>query len=85
MKNLFGYLQWVWRNWEWWQRSFIVAMILTFTSIFISKPYDIIVGMTGWAIIMFWLGKWWIVDVMIASYNKYKKQRDELFDTIKGN
>jgi hypothetical protein len=85
MKDLLGYISWVWRNWEWWQRSFIVAIMIMTSSVFIDKPYDIIAGMTGWAIIMFWLGKWWIVDVLMKNYKEYKKQRDGLFDTIKGN
>ena len=85
MKDLLGYISWVWRNWEWWQRSFIVGMILNGASVFASKPYDIILGITGFGIIMFWLGKWWIVDVLMESYKKYKKQREELFNTIKGN
>jgi hypothetical protein len=80
-----GYLQWLWRNWAWWQRSFIFAMILNFVSIFCSKPYDFILGMTGLAIFMFWVGKWWVVDGVIKSYNEYKKQQDNLFNEIKGN
>jgi hypothetical protein len=80
-----GYLQWLWRNWAWWQRSFIFAMSLNFASIFSSKPYDFILGMTGLAIIMFWVGKWWVVDGVIKSYNEYKKQQENLFNEIKGN
>lgn len=85
MKDVFGYLAWVWRNWELWQRCFVVGIILNAISVFTSKPYDIILGITGFSIIMFWLGKWWIVDVLMKNYKEYKKQRDGLFDTIKGN
>jgi len=85
MKNLFGYISWVWRNWELWQRSFIIAMILNVVSLALNKPYDIIACAVGWTIIFFWLGKWWIVDVLMKNYKEYKKQRDGLFDTIKGN
>jgi len=80
-----GYLQWVWRNWEWWQRCFVVGMILNLISIFASKPYDLILGISGFAIIMFWLGKWWIVDVLMENYKKYKQQKENLFNEIKGN
>lgn len=85
MKDFLGYISWVWRNWEWWQRCFIVGIILNAIAVFVSKPYDIILSITGFSIIMFWLGKWWIVDVLVKSYKEYKKQRDGLFDTIKGN
>jgi Kef-type K+ transport system membrane component KefB len=85
MKNLFGYISWVWRNWELWQRSFIIGMMLQGASVFTSKPYDMILSAIGFGIIMFWLGKWWIVDMLMTSYKKYKQQQEDLFKTIKGN
>lgn len=85
MKELAGYISWVWRNWELWQKTFVIAFILNAASIFAPNPYDFYMLSVGIGMMFVWTGKWWVWDRAIESYKEYKKQRDGLFDTIKGN
>jgi hypothetical protein len=39
----------------------------------------------GFGILFLMLTKWLIIDQTKKSYNEYKRQRDGLFDEIKGN
>jgi hypothetical protein len=82
--EILRYLNWVWRSWELWQKTFVVAMILNLSSLLAPAPYNQYLLMAGILPLFLWTGKWWIWDRAIESYKEYKKQRDGLFDTIKG-
>jgi hypothetical protein len=49
-----------------------------------SRPYDLYFASVGVTIFFGWTFKWWVLDPIKESYTKYKRQRDELFNTIKG-
>lgn len=83
--EMLRYVTWVWRNWENWQKSFVIAMILCLGSQLLSHPYSLYVCAAGVSIVFGWVFKWWFVDSLKKSYNEYKKQRDDLFKTIKGS
>lgn len=83
--EILRYLNWVWRNWELWQKTFVVAMTLNVTSALAPAPYNQYLLMAGILPLFVWTCKWWIWDRAIESYKEYKKQRDGLFDEIKGN
>jgi hypothetical protein len=75
------FLQWQWRQWTASDKWYFLAIAL------ISGGWSgdhLIVWKTGVAIIMLMLLKWAVVDSTIKSYNEYKRQRDGLFNEIKG-
>ena len=82
--EILRYITWVWRNWEAWQKSFVVATILCLSSVLMPAEYKMYSVAAGMSIVWVWLFKWWFVDSFKKSYEEYKKQRDDLFNTIKG-
>ncbi len=76
------FLQWQWRQWTASDKWYFLAIALISGGW--SGDYPM-VWKTGVAIIMLMLLKWAVVDSTIKSYNEYKRQRDGLFDEIKGN
>ena len=83
--EILRWIRWQWRQWEFWQKCFIAAMFCMGVSAGSSKPYDLYFAAVGVIIFFSFTFKWCIVDPAIKSYKEYKRQRDELFDTIKGN
>lgn len=83
MKEIAGWLRWTWANWQTWQRWFVFAMFLNFSSMAVPAPYNFYVGGTGILIVFGFMVKWFILDSIKASWNKYKQHRNELFTTIK--
>lgn len=83
MREIWGYLTWTWRNWETWQRLFILAMILQTIGWFIPGTTGMIVSAAGFGIVMFFLIKWFVWEQISASWTKYKQHRNELLTTIK--
>ena len=82
--EILRWLRWQWRQWEFWQKCFIFGMFCMGVSVGAPKPYDTYFAGVGIAIFFGWTFKWWLFDVVKESYTKYKRQRDELFNTIKG-
>lgn len=85
MKEIFNFLQWRYRQLETWQKFwFLGAFFLgaglgaegLARTVFISVPFAIFFGYTF---------KWWIYEPIQNSWKEYKKQRDTLFDTIRGD
>lgn len=82
--EILRWLGWVWRQWEFWQKTFVVAFFCMGAAVGADSPYDKYFAGVAMVIFFSWTFKWWFVDVVKASYAKYKSQRDGLFKTIKG-
>jgi Sec-independent protein secretion pathway component TatC len=83
MKEFVGWLAWIWRNWEPWQKLWIVACAFLGGGITASpaiKPYLLAVPVS---IFFFFTAKWLVWDAFKASWAKYKTHRNELLTTIK--
>lgn len=82
--EILRWIRWQWRQWEVWQKAFILAMFLMGMSVTATSPLDLYFALAGIIILFGFTFKWFVIDALKASYNKYKRQRDELFNTIKG-
>lgn len=85
MKEVFLFIKWKWSKWETWQKWWIVAMFFLGAGI----PLE---GQARWAVwtfpffvFFFYTFKWWFWDTVKSSWNDYKKEKSELFDTIKNS
>ena len=83
MKEIVGYLTWTWRNWELWQKLFIVAMIVQVIGWFIPGTAGMIVSGMGFSVIVYFILKWFVWDRIAENWSKYKSHRNELLTTIK--
>jgi hypothetical protein len=52
---------------------------------FSPSPYNMYIGVVPVAMFFVSTFKWWMFDPMMESWRKYKKEKQNLFDTIKGD
>lgn len=83
MKEVVSFLKWKWNKFETWQKWYIVLAFTFGAGIGAPKPYGNYVVAIPIIAFFFWTGKWWIWDPMVASWQVYKKEKEQLFDTIK--
>ncbi len=76
------FLQWQWRQWSTSDKWYFLAIALISGGFVGDHPW---LYKLGFGIIFLMILKWAFVDSTIKSYNEYKRQRDGLFDEIKGN
>lgn len=85
IKEFFGWLSWVWRNWETWQKLWVVALFFIGMSLGLegtARNVVIIIPITIFGYFMF---KWAVVDTFKSSWTKYREHRNELLTTIKNS
>lgn len=85
MKEIFNFLGWQWRKFEGWQKMFIFSMFLQGLALPMSSPWALWVSGLGLFIISAYLFKWAIWDGTRAAWDRYKKERNGLLDTIKNS
>lgn len=86
MKEVWGYLRWIWQGFQGWQKMFIFAMFLQGAAIPMqNKDWALVTSSIGLAIILGYIMKWLIWDGIRASWAKYKSHRNELLTTIKNS
>ncbi len=83
--EIFRWLRWQWRQFEIWQKCYIFGAFFVGAGIVAPAPYHKYLLTIPLVMLLAWTLKWWIWDQAKESWNKYKKQRDTLFDTIRGD
>ncbi len=84
MKEIWLFVKWQWNRWEFWQKCYIVGAFFFGMGLGLPNPYRTYVMIIPVVMLLVSFGKWWIWDQLIESWNRYKKEKSELFDTIKG-
>jgi len=79
--EIIRFLQWQWKQFDTWYRFYLLAIFLI--SFGFGSENDLIVK-AGFGILFLMLSKWLFIDQTKKSYNEYKRQRDGLFNEIKG-
>lgn len=79
--ELLRWLRWQWRQFETWQKLWFLAMFLMIVG---AASYEILFY-AGIAIVFSLACKWFVIDRVQASYAEYKRQRDNLFNEIRGD
>lgn len=85
MKEVFSFLKWQWQKWQLWQRVYITAMSCFLIAMLLPEPYSRYAVAIPIAILFGMIGKWWIWDNIKESWSKYKQEKKELFNVIKGD
>lgn len=83
MREIYKFVLWRWQNWETWQKLFVFAMLLQVVGMFIPGTAGNAVWGIGFAVILYFIAKWFIWDTVKSSWQKYKSHRNELLTTIK--
>lgn len=84
MKEVFRFIAWCFTGLELWQWMFILSMILQVASVVVAdKATSSLLSGIGVGIVLFWFCKWVCYDMVKSSWNRYKKERNELLNTIR--
>ena len=83
MKELISFIKWQWNKWEFWQKSFIVSAAFFGAGVTAPSPYSYYLLMIPTSVTLFWMLKWVIWDGTRTAWLNYKKEKANLFNTIK--
>lgn len=78
MKEVFYFLQWQWRKFEFWQKMFILAMAFVGASTTAPDPYDKWLGLCGAFIVLFFFAKWLFWDGTKQAWNSYQEEKNKV-------
>ena len=82
MKEVFYFLLWQWRKWEFWQKGWIVACFVFGAGLGSSHPYR--VYLIGAPLIFFctYALKWMFWDGVRDSWLRYQKEKRQVVDIL---
>ncbi len=82
-KEVIGFIQWQWSKFEFWQRCFIFSSAFFGAALVAEQPYSFYLSLVPMVVIFSFMSKWLIWDGTKSAWNKYRKEKTELFQTIK--
>lgn len=83
MKEIFNFVAWQWKKFEFWQKSFIVSSAFFGAAIAAPEPWRVWLSMVPMVVVFSYMTKWLIWDGIKSAWERYKKEKEGLFDTIK--
>jgi hydrogenase-4 membrane subunit HyfE len=81
--EILKFIKWQWTRFELWQKVYLFCFLAMISSLFLNDPYDYYVWTFSIIVIFGYFIKWFIFDSLKNSYEKYKKEKSELFNFIK--
>lgn len=85
MREIARFLTWQFRRLELWQWAFIVASFLQGVGWTLGGERGTWINIFGAGIILAYLLKWAVWDGTRSAWRQYKKERNQLLDTIKNS
>lgn len=85
MKEILNFLSWQWNQWEFWQKCFIVSSFFLGAGLAAPEAVRSYLIAIPLIVITAFLAKWLVWDVSKTQWEKYKKEKYELFDNIKNS
>ncbi len=82
-KEILNFIQWQWNKFEFWQKCFIFSSSFFGAALVADQPYASYLSMVPMFIVGLFMLKWAIWDGTKSAWEKYKKEKSELFQTIK--
>ena len=83
MKEVVNFIRWQWSKWEPWQKGYIICAFFAGAGVVAPKPYDRYLFAIPMIMLFLWTSKWLVWDQLMASWNKYQTEKQELFTNIK--
>jgi hypothetical protein len=83
VKEVVNFIRWQWSKWEPWQKGYIICAFFAGAGVVAPKPYDRYLFAIPMIMLFLWTSKWLVWDQLMASWNKYKTEKRELFTNIK--
>ncbi len=85
MREIFRFIQWQWSKFEFWQKCFVGSSAFFGAALVADQPLANYLFAAPMLVTGSFLIKWVIIDGTRAAWGRYKKERNELLDTIKNS
>lgn len=83
MKEIVNFIRWQWQRWQLWQKGYILGAAMLGAGVVAPEPYSFYLFAVPAIMLVVWTGKWWVWDSLKDSWTSYKKEKKQLFDTIR--
>lgn len=83
MKEFWLFAKWQWAKWETWQKLWILGMFFLGAGSSAEPPVSMYLLAVPMAIFGGYMAKWFFWDGPRSAWQSYKKEKAELFQTIK--
>jgi hypothetical protein len=83
MKEIVNFIRWQWQRWQLWQKGYILGSAMLGAGVVAPEPYSFYLFAVPVIMLIVWTGKWWVWDSLKDSWAAYKKEKKQLFDTIR--
>ncbi len=84
MKEVFKFIRWAFSGLEIWQWVLILSLVFNVGSVFaIGTSIASNMNAIGMSLLVIVFFKWFVWDMVKASWTRYKEHRNELLTTIK--
>ena len=81
--ELFRFLKWQWNKFDLWQKWYLTGAAFFGAGITASENVRYYLLAVPVGIALYYIGKCVIYDSIVESYQKYKQEKQSLFETIK--
>ncbi len=82
-KEIWNFTIWQWRKFEFWQKAFIFSSSFFGAALVAEQPYAAYLSMVPMVIVFSFMFKWMVWDGIKSAWERYKKEKESLFQTIK--
>jgi hypothetical protein len=76
LKHAHNFILWQWRQICFWEKIYIISLILIVIGVFWTSILGTIVLLLGISLLIAWLFKWAIWDSLLQSYKEFIKDTD---------
>jgi len=83
MKKILNFLQWQWKQFETWQKFWMLAMFLIGAGVGASEPYKMYLLGMGAGIIFAFMIKWAIWDGTRSAWARYNEEQEKIVNIMK--
>lgn len=83
MKEIYNFVLWQWRKFEFWQKCFVLSSAFFGAGLVAEAPYSYYLFMVPSFVVFGFMFKWVFWDGTRSAWERYKKERNGLLTTIR--
>ena len=83
MKKIWNFVQWQWRQFETWQKFWMLAMFFIGAGTGASDPYKVYLLAAGLGIILVFMLKWAVWDGTRNAWARYNEEQQKIVDIMR--
>jgi len=83
IKDVMTFIQWQWNKFEFWQKCFIFSSSFFGAAVVSEPPYVFYFMLVPIVVVFGFMTKWFVIDPIKTSWNKFQTEKTQLFTTIK--